>query len=78
LAQEIQAELARLDKTTEEAASAIREGDEPALSHLELYGAAALLHSFYNGVEKALTWIGHSFGLSWRTSPSSGRRFEKT
>jgi hypothetical protein len=57
LAQEIRAELVRLDSTVAEAASAVQEGGARPLTHLEIYGAAAVLHSFYTGVEKVFRRI---------------------
>jgi len=54
LAEKIRAELENIDKVIEEIPSHLI---LPKLSNLELAGAAALLHNFYNGVENILKQI---------------------
>jgi hypothetical protein len=62
LAAEVRAEEGRIERTLKEltgAAAALRRPDSP---RLELYGAAALLETFYSGVEKALLRIATATG----------------
>jgi uncharacterized protein YutE (UPF0331/DUF86 family) len=54
LAEKIRAELENIDEVIEEIPSHLI---LPKLSNLELAGAAALLHNFYNGVENILKQI---------------------
>jgi len=54
LAEKIRAELENIDEVIEELPSHF---DLPKLSNLELAGAAALLHNFYNGIENILKQI---------------------
>ena len=54
LAEKIRAELENIDEVIEEIPSHF---DLPKLSNLELAGAAALLHNFYNGIENILKQI---------------------
>lgn len=64
LAAEIRGELRRVEKTAveiEAAQAIIGQADAPRLS---LYGAAALLETFYSGVEKVLTRVASAMGIS--------------
>ena len=54
LAEKIRAELENIDEVIEEIPSHF---DLPKLSNLELAGAAALLHNFYNGIENIFEQI---------------------
>lgn len=62
LAAEVRAELARCERTATEIEPARRTITEPGHPRLALYGAAALLETFYTGVEKALTRIAIAMG----------------
>jgi hypothetical protein len=62
LAAEIRAEQDRIDRTVSELDAAVTAVGRPDSTRLELYGAAALLETFYSGVEKALTRIAAATG----------------
>jgi hypothetical protein len=55
LAAEIRAEQDRIDRTVSELDAAVTAVGQLDSTRLQLYGAAALLETFYSGVEKALT-----------------------
>lgn len=59
---ELDAELNRLRRLVAEFERARTALDDPAAEMLIVYGAAALLESFYTGIEKALRRIGQSLG----------------
>jgi hypothetical protein len=54
LAAETRAERSRIDRTVAELTAAVAAGDRLDSTRLHLYGAVALLETFYGGVEKAL------------------------
>lgn len=62
LAAELRAEAVRIEATVAEIEQALAEVADPKRSRLALYGAAALLETFYTGVEKALTRIAGTLG----------------
>jgi hypothetical protein len=62
LAAELRAEMGRLEKTHSEISVAQDELGGAGASRLAIYGAAALLETFYTGFEKALTRIASVFG----------------
>jgi hypothetical protein len=64
LAAELRAEVERLEKTVAEIVAAREEVLAAGASRLTLYGAAALLETFYTGFEKALTRVASAFGLA--------------
>lgn len=57
LVAEVRAERSRIDRTVVELTAAVGAIDRPDSTRLHLYGAAALLETFYSGVEKALMRI---------------------
>ena len=57
LAAEVRAEQRRIARTVAELDAAVPAVSRPDSTRLQLYGAAALLETFYSGVEKALTRI---------------------
>ncbi|MBM4344520.1 MAG: hypothetical protein FJ100_14235 [Deltaproteobacteria bacterium] len=61
LAAEIRAECARVTRCVQEMRSAAEAIAAPAPRTLEIYGAAALLDSFYSGVEKVLEHVARAF-----------------
>jgi hypothetical protein len=74
LSAEILAEVSRIDRTVAESAearSALAAG-EPA--RLDVYGAAALLDTFYTGVEKVLGRIAPPLGGGLPSGPAWHRR----
>jgi hypothetical protein len=62
LAAEVRAEVGRIARTVEEIAGSRAEIAQPDVPRLLLYGAAALLETFYSGVEKLLARIAGTFG----------------
>jgi hypothetical protein len=62
LAAEIRAELPRIERTLSELEDARERLPATDGSRLVLYGAAALLETFYTGVEKVLTRIASAMG----------------
>lgn len=62
LAAEIRAEQARIGQTVGELDAAATAVSRPDSTRLQLYGAAALLETFYSGVEKTLTRIAGATG----------------
>lgn len=62
LAAELRAEQNRIDRTVAELDAAVTAVSRPDSTRLQLYGAAALLETFYSGVEKALTRIAGATG----------------
>jgi hypothetical protein len=62
LAAEIRAEHDRIDRTVLELDAAVTAVGQPDSTRLQLYGAAALLETFYSGIEKALTRIAGATG----------------
>ena len=62
LAAELRAECARIATTVAEIDSARTELDASTCTRLSIYGAAALLETFYTGIEKALTRIAATMG----------------
>ena len=62
LAAELRAELSRIDRTVSELEqAAVRLGSATG-DRLVLYGAAALLETFYTGIEKGLTRVALAMG----------------
>jgi ribonuclease HepT-like protein len=57
LAQEIRAEVTKIEETAAECAAALRRLGHKEPDRLELMGVGGLLQSFYNGVERALQRI---------------------
>lgn len=57
LAAEVRAEKSRIDRTLAELTAAVDAVSRPDAERLQIYGAAALLETFYSGVEKALMRI---------------------
>ena len=51
LVAELTGDISRLGQTADEMRAALRELQEPKASRLALYGAAALLDTFYTGIE---------------------------
>jgi hypothetical protein len=64
LAAEIRAELQRIEMTTSEIRAARDTISRPDALRLSLYGTAALLETFYSGVEKALSRVASVMGDS--------------
>ena len=62
LAAELRAEGVRVLRTAAEASSAAEVLSVGDVERLSLYGSAAILDSFYTGVEKAFTRIAEHFG----------------
>jgi hypothetical protein len=62
LAAEIKAELGRIEITVSEIADASAAVACQDSTRLSLYGAAALLETFYTGIEKVLTRTGRALG----------------
>jgi len=62
LAAEIRAEHERVARTVLELDAAVTAVGQPDSTRLQLYGAAALLETFYSGIEKALTRIAGATG----------------
>jgi len=62
LVAELTGDISRLGQTADEMRAALRELQEPKASRLALYGAAALLDTFYTGIEKALARIATELG----------------
>ncbi len=62
LAAELRAECVRIGATVAEVEDAGAELEAPECPRLSVYGVAALLETFYTGVEKALTRIAASMG----------------
>jgi predicted nucleotidyltransferase len=62
LAAELRAEVGRIARTVAEIEEACVRVAQPDGPRLLLYGAAALLETFYSGVEKLLTRIAGAFG----------------
>ena len=62
LAAEVRAEQKRIARTVAELDAAVTAVSRPDSTRLQLYGAAALLETFYSGVEKALTRIAGAMG----------------
>lgn len=62
LSAELNAELERIKRTIQEIDAALTQLDKPDAPRVTLYGAAALLETFYSGVEKALSRIAKCFG----------------
>lgn len=70
LAAELRGELTRIGRTVAEIAAAEPLVADPLCPRLTLYGAAALLETFYTGIEKSLTRItavtgGMPEGAAW-------------
>lgn len=57
LAEELRVEIQKLDETLVECNAALERFKDRDPDRLELLGSAALIHGFYNGVERALTRI---------------------
>ena len=57
LAAEIRAEIDRIEQAVNEILDARDQIADTAVSRLLMYGAAALLETFYSGVERSLTRI---------------------
>ena len=62
LAAEVRAELRRIERTAAEIADARVQLTEAGTPPIFLYGCAALLETFYSGIEKALTRIAGTIG----------------
>ena len=62
LSAELIGDISRLAQTADEMRSAFDELRSPEASRLALYGAAALLDTFYSGIEKALARIAAALG----------------
>lgn len=62
LVAELTGDISRLGQTADEMRAALRELQEPKASRLALYGAVALLDTFYTGIEKALARIATELG----------------
>jgi hypothetical protein len=62
LAAEMRGELQRIDTTVGEIQAARSEVERAESSRLSLYGAAALLETFYSGVEKVLSRVAAVMG----------------
>ena len=62
LAAEVRAEQKRIARTVVELDAAIAAVSRPESTRLQTYGAAALLETFYSGVERALTRIAGATG----------------
>lgn len=62
LAAELRAERTRIDRTLAELTDALDAVGRPDSTRLHLYGAAALLETFYSGIEKALMRIAGATG----------------
>ncbi len=62
LAAEVRAERNRINRTLVELTAAVDTVGGPHATRLHLYGAAALLETFYSGVEKALMRIAGATG----------------
>lgn len=72
LAAELRAEQRRLALTVAELSAAVDAIGRPDSTRLQLYGAAALLETFYSGVEKALMRIAAAIG-----SPPEGAAWHR-
>jgi hypothetical protein len=62
LAAEVRAEQGRIDRTVAELTAAVDGLGRPDATRLQIYGAAALLETFYSGIEKALMRIAGATG----------------
>lgn len=62
LAAEIRAEQARIGRNVGELDAAATAVSRPDSTRLQLYGAAALLETYYSGIEKAMTRIAQATG----------------
>jgi hypothetical protein len=68
LAAEVRAEKGRSDRTLADLTAAVDAVGRPDVERLQLYGAAALLETFYSGVEKTLMRI----AAATDTTPEGG------
>ena len=62
LAAEVRAEQGRIDRTVAELTAAVDALGRPDATRLQLYGAAALLETFYSGIEKVLMRVAGATG----------------
>jgi hypothetical protein len=62
LVAEVRAEMGRIERTVSEIIDIRQQITKPGTPRIFLYGSAALLETFYSGIEKALTRIAGTIG----------------